>query len=323
MNWRRFTARASDAAMCAMMYAIQRRHRLNGESRAALEDYIARHENTTRDAYFAAPPLLESAISNQQSAVSWASPITSGFADNDRARALLFPAGDANAHTVLFLHALMSASDRGYRRLAARFNAAGWNACFVHLPYHYSRTPRGRFNGELAITADLVRTAEGLRQAVAELRQLMAWLRARGCREFGVWALSYGGWIGALLASVERDFRFVALLEPIVDVEHAIWQSPTGLALRRQLRAHGIPHELIARHFDLTSPLHGQPLCSPERVVFAAGEYDTIARIEDIERLHDLWPGSTLLRERQGHFGYQLMPAVWNWLTNRGLLSGA
>src|SRR5215207_3004981 len=92
MNWRRITARASDAAMCAMMYAIQRRHRLNGRSRAALEEYIALHEATTRDAYFAAPPLLESAISNQQSAISWPSPITSGFAENDRARVLLFPA---------------------------------------------------------------------------------------------------------------------------------------------------------------------------------------------------------------------------------------
>jgi pimeloyl-ACP methyl ester carboxylesterase len=322
MSWSRITARASDAAICAMMYAIQRRHRLNGRSRAALEEYIARHEGATRDDYFAAPPLLQTANSNPQSAISWTSPITSAFPENDRARALLFPAGEVNAPTVLFLHALMSASDRGYRRLAALFNSVGWNACFVHLPYHYSRTPRGRFNGELAITADLVRTAEGLRQAVAELRQLMAWLRVRGCREFGVWALSYGGWIGALLASVERDFRFVALLEPIVDVEHAIWHSPTGLALRRQLRAHGIPHELIARHFHLTSPIHGQPLCAPERVVLAAGEYDTIARIEDIARLRDRWSGSTLLRERQGHFGYQLMPTVWNWLTSRGLLSG-
>jgi hypothetical protein len=212
----------------------------------------------------------------------------------------------------------MSASDRGYRRWAARFNAAGWNACFVHLPFHYLRTPRGHFNGELAITADLVRNAQALRQGVAELRQLMTWLRARDCREFGLWASSYGGWIGALLASVESDFRFVALMEPIVDVEHAIWVAPTGAALRRELRVQCIEHGLIERHFHLTSPLHAQPLCGGERVVLAAGEYDTIARPDDIARLHALWHGSTLLTEPQGHFGYRLMPAAWSCLVERG-----
>src|SRR6476620_5638265 len=65
-----------------------------------------------------------------------------------------------------------------------------------HLPYHYSRFPRGHWNGELAITADLIRNAEGLRQAVIELRQLMATLRERGREEIGVLGTKKGGWIG-------------------------------------------------------------------------------------------------------------------------------
>jgi pimeloyl-ACP methyl ester carboxylesterase len=163
-----------------------------------------------------------------------------------------------------------------------------------------------------------VRNAEGLRQGVAELRQLMAWLRAKGVSEFGLWACSYGGWIGALLASVERDFRFIALIEPIVNVDHAIWRSPTGLALRRELQRVGIEPELPARTFPLTSPLHGQPLCGAERVLLAAGEFDTIARAADIAELQARWPGAALITEPQGHFGYRLMPAAWEWLLGRG-----
>src|SRR3989441_7361526 len=41
----------------------------------------------------------------------------------------------------------------------------------------FSRVPRGYWNGELAITCDLIRNAEGLRQGVIELRQLMSALR--------------------------------------------------------------------------------------------------------------------------------------------------
>jgi pimeloyl-ACP methyl ester carboxylesterase len=320
----RISAWIVDAAMCGMMYAVQRRHRLNSGSREALAHYIDTHEGYPRDEYYRLAP-AEISVAEQSGAQSlaWASPIASGYAENDRAYALHYPApGKPGAPTVLFLHALMSASDTGYRRWAARFNERGWGACFVHLPYHYSRIPRGYQNGELAVTADLVRTAEGLRQGVSELRQLMAWLRVKGVSEFGVWGTSYGGWIGALLATVEADFRFVALFEPIVDVDHAIWHSPAGLAARRELQRHGIEPELPARHFPLASPLHSQPLCHSERVVIAAGEYDIITRLEDIARLQALWAGSTLLHEPQGHFGYRLMPAAWGWLQARGWMAG-
>jgi len=318
----RLSARALDGAMCAMMFAIQRRHRLHAGSRDALDSYIQSHLGRSRDEYFSPAPVeIVDAVGIPPYSLAWTSPISSGHAENDIAYAMHFPApGNPQAPTVLFLHALMSASDRGYRQWAARFNAAGWGACFVHLPYHYSRVPRGFRNGELAITADLVRTAEGLRQGVAELRQLMAWLRQKGVNEFGLWACSYGGWIGALLASVERDFRFVALIEPIVNVDHAIWHSPTGLVLRRELRRVRIESELPARHFPLTSPMHGQPLCGAERVLLAAGQYDTISRAEDVGALQKLWPGAAMITEPQGHFGYRLMPAAWAWLQARGMV---
>lgn len=319
------TALALDGAMCGMMYAIQRRHRLDGGSRAALERYIAHHEPLTRDDYYAVARALEGEApappGGGPPVLRWPTPIPSGYAENDRVHADLFPcAAGWGAPTVLLLHALMSASDGGYRRWAAAFNARGWNAVFVHLPYHYSRTPRGHWNGELAITADLVRSAEGLRQGVVELRQLMALIRAWGGGEFGLWASSYGGWIGALLASVERDFRFVALMEPIVNVEHAIWTSPAGAALRRETRRVGIEPSLVARHFPLASPLHGEALCGAERVLLCAGEYDRIAPAADIARLHACWPGSELLQVPQGHFGYRMMRTVWARLGERGLV---
>ena len=213
----------------------------------------------------------------------------------------------------------MSATHIGYRRWAARFNELGWNACFVHLPYHYSRVPRGYWNGELAITADLIRNAEGLRQGVIEVRQLIATLREQGCRKFGILGTSYGGWIGALLAMVERDLRFVALMCPIVNVEHAIWQNPGTAFMRRELRRAKIAPELVARHFHLSSPLHNLPACDPTRVLFAAGDFDLIARPGDIDAIQQKWRGSELLRVPQGHFGYRMMRETIARLKERGL----
>ena len=239
-------------------------------------------EKLTAHEFYAAPTNgdIAGAIGDGHGAtVTWRSPLDTKFSENNIARTDFFPCTRGwSAPTVLMLHALMSVHDAGYRRCAAHFNQLGWNACFVHLPYHYSRVPRGYWNGELAITADLIRNAEGLRQGVIEVRQLMSALRARGCNEFGVLGTSYGGWIGALLAMVERDFRFVALMAPIVNVEHAIWQCSATAFMRRELRRAKIEPSLVARHFHLSSPMHNKPACAADRFLFVAGEFDLIAR---------------------------------------------
>src|SRR5438552_8557624 len=318
----RAAATAVDFAMCASMNLLQSRHRLNGRSAEAMERYVAECEKLTPHEYYATPKdvdLVATIQSGNGSSLTWRSPIETEFPRNNVARADFFPSGRGKAApTVIMLHALMSATHIGYRRWAAQFNELGWNACFVHLPYHYSRVPRGHWNGELAITADLIRNAEGLRQGVIEVRQLIRTLRDQGCSEFGVLGTSYGGWIGALLAMVERNLRFVALMCPIVNVEHAIWQNPGTAFMRRELRRAKIAPELVARHFHLSSPMHNEPACNPARVLFVSGDFDLIARPADIDAIQQKWRGSELLRVPQGHFGYRVMRKTVTRLKERG-----
>jgi 1-acyl-sn-glycerol-3-phosphate acyltransferase len=317
-----------DALTCAAMNLLHSRHRLNRRSREGMERYVTECEKLTAEEYYTAPydgdfsTELRTALTraaNGRTTIAWHSPIKTQFPANNIARAEFFLCSRGwGAPTVFLLHALMSASRIGYRRCAAHFNKRDWNACFVHLPYHYSRVPRGYWNGELAITPNLIRNAEGLRQGVIELRQLMSALREQGCRDFGLLATSYGGWIGALLAMLERDLQFVALMVPIVNVEHAIWESPASRVMRRELHRRNIEPSLIARHFHLSSPMHNQPLCDPARVLFVAGEFDLIAPVEHLEAIHEEWRGSELLRVPQGHFGYRMMRDTIARLKARG-----
>ena len=311
-----------DSLICGSLNLLHTRHRLNGRGREEMVRYVAECERLAPQEYYAAPyePNLAKTLVNGHATMAWNSPIKTHFAANNIAHAEFFQSrgGGIRAPTVLLLHALMSTSRTGHRRCAERFNELGWNACFLHLPYHFSRVPRGYWNGELAITADLIRNAEGLRQGVIEARQLMATLRERGCEEFGVLGTSYGGWIGALLAMVERDFRFVALMAPIVNVEHAIWKSPVARFMRRELRRANIDPSLVARHFHLSSPLHTQPLCDPACVLFVTGEFDSIAPPGEIEAIQQKWRGSELLRVQQGHFGHRMMPETIARLKQRG-----
>ena len=294
----RLAATTFDSLICGSFNLLHTRHRLNGRSREEMEAYVMKCERLTPQEYYAAPyePDLARTLANGHATMAWNSPIRTRFAANNIAHAEFFQSrrGGIRAPTVLLLHALMSTSRDGHRRWAERFNELGWNVCFLYLPYHFSRVPRGYWNGELAITCDLIRNAEALRQGVIELRQLMNALRERGCREFAVVATSYGGWTGALLTLVESDFRFVALMSPIVNVEHAIWQSPAAHRIRLELRRANIEPSLVARHFHLSSPLHTQPFCDPASVLFVAGEFDSIAPTREIESILQKWRGSEL-----------------------------
>jgi 1-acyl-sn-glycerol-3-phosphate acyltransferase len=320
-RFQRIAASGMDAVLCASINFLHMRHRLNGHSRAEMERYVEECERITAQQYYAPPhdDNLAEALGNGHPTITWRSPIETQFPANNIACADFFPSERGrSAPTVFILHALMSTRPIGYRRCAAHFNELGWNACFIQLPYHYSRVPRGYWNGELAITCNLIRNAEGLRQGVMELRQLMSALREHGSSEFGVLATSYGGWIGALLAMVERDLRFAALMAPIVNIEHAIWKSPAARSIRRELRGANIEPSLVARHFHLSSPIHNVPLCDSARVLFVAGEFDSIAPLEQLETIQQKWRGSELLRVRQGHFGYRMLGATIARLKARG-----
>ena len=312
-----------DPLLCAFLALLHRRHAGRISSREAAEQYVALCERQSRQQHFALPADLEDfCMDAPSSTISWHSHAFSveRFPANSRVRVILFPV-QPEAPTVVMLHALMSVSDRGYRNWAKVFNQLGWNAAFVHLPFHYSRRPPGHLNGELCCTADLVLTGDTLRQAVVEIRQLLAWLRQQGSREFGLVGTSYGGWVAALVASLEPELRFLTLLAPMVNVIHALYQGPTSWVIRRQLARAGLDPALVERHAHLSSPIRGAPMDDVSgRTLIVAGTVDRIVRLADLEALHGAWPGSELIRLPQAHFGYGMMPCAIDWLHERRLI---
>jgi pimeloyl-ACP methyl ester carboxylesterase len=313
---------AVDQFLCGSLALLHRRHAERVSTLDAVENYLAGCDVQTRAEHFALPTTMEDFRREAPDTISWWSPAWSlaRFPMNGRVRVRLFPV-NRDAPAVIMLHALMSASDKGYRFWARRFNALGWNAAFVHLPFHYSRRPPGHLNGELCFTADLVLTGDTLRQAVVEVRQLLAWLRAQGSRQFGLLGTSYGGWVAALLAALEPDLRFLVLLAPIVNVGYALYEGPTSWTLRGQLVRAGLERAMVDRHAHLSSPLEASPAGNAaERTLIVGGAFDRIVPMVDLVALRDAWPGSELVALPQAHFGYSMIPRAMAWLRERDLL---
>jgi pimeloyl-ACP methyl ester carboxylesterase len=312
-NIRLKIAAGMDAIMCALINGIQWRLRDQVCTVEEFDAYLSACEQLSREMFY--KPQDAPQFVRKKNVLQWPSPLRSLFPENDTARARIFLTHRGlRAPTVILLHALMSAHDIGYRRIAARLNRHGWNAVLMHLPHHYSRVSRGQFNGALALTANLPRNAETLRQAVMEVRQLLEYFRRNGCHDFGMIGTSYGGWVGALVSFLEPEFRFITLLQPIADIEHAIWQSPASATIRNSLRAAGIKPGASRRHAHLTSPLDGRPVCEGNRILIIAGAYDSITPPSVLKRLAQTWPESRFALVEQGHFGYAAMGEALRWI---------
>jgi len=302
---------AMDAIMCSMMNATQWRLRRHAVTRDRLESYLAACDRLDHRGYYGLPEELRNVPATVWKRdghhLSWTSPVQGAHPENNTARARLYETtAPEKAPTLVLMHALMSANDFGYRRIASRFNARGWNVLFPHLPYHYSRTPKGHSNGSLTITSDLIRNAETLRQSVIELRQLIRWTRRRGSRRVALLATSYGAWVAALTLSLEET-DFSILLQPVADVGHATFGSPASRMMASLLAKNGIRREAIERHAHLSSPDRLRPLTPPHRITVIGGTHDRLSTPESLQALCVAWGNATYREVTQGHFGYGAM----------------
>lgn len=298
---------AMDGIMCAMMNTAQWRLRHHAVTRERLDTYLNECALLDRESYFSLPSAEKTIWRRNKNQLSWNSPLIGNYQENNISTADLYDTTNfKNAPTIILLHALMSANDFGYRKIATRFNTQGCNILFPHLPYHYSRRPKGYLNGSLAITSDIIRNAEGLRQSVIELRQLMAWVRQRGSQRIALLATSYGAWVAALTLSLEMT-DFTILLQPVADVAHASFESPASRMMANYLKQNGIFSNSIKRHAHLSSPLHLIPLTSTARITVIGGKHDRISPPNILKSLCSRWGDVNYLEVHQGHFGYRAM----------------
>jgi len=302
-------ALAVDFASFGFVNAMQARHPLPADFRARWDVFTAEWAQRPVSEYYEIPPGFTPPELPDRGRLHFPSPFPGSHPENNNAAFDFFPCEQGwTAPTMLLAHGLMSVSDIGYRMWARRLNARGWNAVFIHLPYHYSRRLPWHFHGELCVGGDLLRTANGIRQSVAECRIVLQQLARKGGKLFGAWGTSYGGWIMALLGCFEPLLQRLIMVEPILNVDSAIWRSPSSVSLRAALRRVGLTPEDTALNMRLVCPAKQQPVMESRHILMLAGQYDRIAPPNEIEDLARLWRGSHFACFPQGHVGYTLMP---------------
>jgi len=209
---------------------------------------------------------------------------------NRATRTYLWRAGGRGRPAVICIHGYRG----GFPPLDGRafgvssLAGAGLDVALATLPLHGARAPRGTSSGQLFLN-DPLRTIEAVVQGVSDLRRLARWLRAEGAPSVGVTGMSLGGYMTALLASIEPELEFAVPVIPVASFADILWQRAGMRGEHADARAAGIDLALLRRLFSPHCPLSHRPLIAPNRRLIVAGEADRIVPPEHAAALAAHW----------------------------------
>ena len=173
---------------------------------------------------------------------------------------------------------------------ADRLYRMGFDVILPILPFHGPRTPRcAQFGGQYFPSACPQRTNEAFGQAVWDLRALIARLRSSGSGPIGVMGMSLGGYLSAILASVEPGLALGVPIIPLVTLADLVWQHGKGHPSRRRAEARGITLERLRAIYAIHCPLRYDPLIPAEGRLIVAGASDRIITPDHVTRLWEHW----------------------------------
>jgi pimeloyl-ACP methyl ester carboxylesterase len=198
----------------------------------------------------------------------------------------------------------------------------GFDVALFVLPFHSLRARTDQPGAPPFPGADPRFSIEGCRQAVHDLRGLMAFLRARGAPSVGVMGMSLGGYVASLLTTLEKELSFAVPIIPLASFgDFAREQGRFGKGANAVLQ-----HRAFETAMRVVSPLARKPAIDKERILILAGEHDRVTPKTHAERLAShfgakmvLFPGGHLLQFGRGD-AFREVGRFWRGL---GLTSAA
>jgi len=158
-----------------------------------------------RDGNFAIPEKVDfsiglaSALKDSESrpeVLSWTSSVATPSSENNTAYATYFPHENHRAAVIILPH--WNAKAGSYFDLCKFFNKVGISALRLTLPYHEERTPPELERADYLVAPNVGRSLQSVRQAVADTRACVAWLKHQGYEKVGIVGTSIGSCVAFL-----------------------------------------------------------------------------------------------------------------------------
>jgi hypothetical protein len=177
----------------------------------------------------------------------------------------------------------------------------------VSLPFHGRRNPwNALFSGEFFWTADLVRSFEGVRQAVCDIRSMMGWLRRQGYERVGAAGISLGGSLAMILACVPDPPDFVVPIVAHLLLGEAVEHAQILWRMKNDLERWGVGAAERRRIFHRVGFDRYRPLLPPERQLWIEAEEDGHIDPVLVRRQWEAWNRPNIHWIPGGHMTFPL-----------------
>jgi cephalosporin-C deacetylase-like acetyl esterase len=222
--------------------------------------------------------------------VTFPSPVTTSVTENNTVHGVYFqPAGEGPFPACVVLH-ILGGDFLLAEAVANHLASSGVAALFMKMPYYGER--RGRGSRRRMITEDPHETADGMTQAVLDIRRASAWLASReevDANRLGITGISLGGIMSALGAAGEPRLRNVGIVLGGGNFADVIWNNDALQAkgFREKWLAMGGTKETFTEALRKVDPVTYGGLLKGRRVLMIAASKDEIVLPECARALHD------------------------------------
>jgi hypothetical protein len=163
----------------------------------------------------------------------------------------------------------------------------GLNLAFPCLPLHGERGATRMSGGEV-LAPDYIRLVHLFAQGAWDLRRLVSWIRARGGERIGLYGVSLGGYVSALVAGLEDGLACIVAGIPMVDFPLAA-QDNMPWIMRRYDDEFELDWRVIRAITHVVSPLAMKPRVPREGRFIYAGIADRVVKPEHPRALWRHW----------------------------------
>ena len=188
----------------------------------------------------------------------------------------------------------------------------GLNLVFPVLPLHGLRGI-SRLSGGEVFDPDYMRMVHLFAQATWDVRRTIAWLRACGAEQVGIYGISLGAYVTALVASLEEGLDCAIVGIPAVDFPNLARDNEPWV-MRRYDDEFQLDWKLIRAISHVVSPLAFTPRLPRERRFIYAGIADRVVRPDQPRALWRHWDRPEIHWFSGGHVLGMFKPGIGAFL---------
>ena len=176
-------------------------------------------------------PRLEAKVKGTHAEfLRFTSPVRTPYAENNLVNARWFPAPGRRA-VVLLPH--WNSDAISYVALCRVFNLLGIAVLRLSMPYHDIRMPAEIKRADYAVSANIGRTLDAVRQGVVDIRCCLDWLESQGYSKLGIVGTSLGSCLAFIAAAHDPRVRVAAFNHASTYFADVVWHGQSTRHIRQ------------------------------------------------------------------------------------------